>query len=347
MIWAFINKYLGWRNWSVFYYNSIFENLFIFFYIAILEQRLSIDFIAQIILFLIFSLFSTTYGYLINDYADLELDKLHQKNNTFLTDTKKKAVYVILLIFFLMTVFLTPFITKPYFFSIWLLWLFLSTFYSVKPIRFKEKGKLGLAIVIFAQRFLPVLLLLSAFNFFILPDSLLILIYVLIRGATSDMNHQLEDYDNDLDTRTFTSAIEVGKFRFQILFNIMVEQEKIVLFLILLWMAIRMDYFEVVNISLFFLVPAAFILIYLYEISTMLREKKMHNPYAKDKNISQVLLLALPNVVLPVLLLFRLITLEYNYLIFIIIILLIYRLFSVETIKSSGIYRFISKLKGS
>ncbi|HEM49226.1 MAG TPA: hypothetical protein ENO27_03350, partial [Caldithrix sp.] len=200
----YIRKYLGWRNWAVLYYNSIFENLFVFFYIGISTENYSNNFILNILLFLIFSLFSSTYGYLINDMADRDLDKKHGKQNTFSEDSNLRSWSVVFITLILSVFFAIPFLQYNLFIILWGTWLFLATFYSLKPIRFKEWGKAGLIIVVIAQRVLPVLIAFSAFDFKVLPDLIFITLYLFFRGITSDMNHQIQDYENDIRTNTRT-----------------------------------------------------------------------------------------------------------------------------------------------
>ena len=128
---SFIQKYLGWRNWAVLVYNSIFENLFVIFYIALRTTSYNLGYILDIILFLAFSMFSTTYGYLINDFSDVDLDKKHGKNNTFAEDSKFKSILIILLFFILSIVCGYPFIENYAFLPLWVAWMFISTFYSL------------------------------------------------------------------------------------------------------------------------------------------------------------------------------------------------------------------------
>ncbi len=157
---TFVNRYLGWRNWAVVRYNSIFENLFVIFYIALHLQDFSNAFLTDIFLFLLFSVFSTTYGYLINDYADMELDKAHGKPNTFSADSSSKALIICLLFLVLSVFFGLPFSDNAAFALLWLAWIVISTFYSLPPMRLKERGLTGIVFVIAAQRVIPIFLVL-------------------------------------------------------------------------------------------------------------------------------------------------------------------------------------------
>lgn len=226
---------MGWREWAVLTYNSIFENLFIIFYISLRSGDYSLNFIINIIIFLLFSIFSTTYGYLINDFADIDLDKQHGKNNTFSEDSKFKAISVTILFLILSILTGYPFAGNYAFVYLWIAWIIISTFYSLPPLRLKERGKIGLIFVVFAQRLIPVLLVFSAFNFSISGEIIFISIYVFFRGASSDINHQLGDFDNDIETGTTTFAVKLGKKKVRAILRFSLEAEKLLLMIMLVY----------------------------------------------------------------------------------------------------------------
>ncbi len=87
----FIRHYLGWRNWAVLRFNSVLENIYVLFYIALNDRLTAPMFLANGAVFILLSIFSTTYGYLVNDWADKELDARHGKDNTFRHDSAAKA----------------------------------------------------------------------------------------------------------------------------------------------------------------------------------------------------------------------------------------------------------------
>ena len=231
----FLRKYLGWRHWAVLRYNSIFENLFVIFYIALRTTDYSLTFLVDIVVFLLFSVLSTTYGYLINDFADIDLDREHGKTNTFAEDSKPKAISITLLFLGLSILLGYRFAGNDSFSLLWISWVLISTLYSLPPVRLKERGKIGLVFVVLAQRLFPVLLVFSAFRFPISWEIVVLSIYVFFRGASSDINHQLEDFENDIATGTSTFAVETGKKKVAAILRFSLEAEKVMLQAILIY----------------------------------------------------------------------------------------------------------------
>ncbi len=344
----FISKYLGWRNWAVLYYNSIFENIFVFFYIAFSKENFTSHFFISIIFFLLLSVLSTTYGYLINDYADRELDKAHGKANTFENDSNAKALGITVGFLGLALFSAFPFWSNPWFWIVWLGWLLITSLYSLPPIRLKERGRIGLAFVILAQRVLPVLLVFVSFRFYDLPDVLLIIVYILLRGATSDMNHQLEDYENDVSTNTRTSAVEIGKERYQKLFINTLKLERLALFLLLLTMALQFKNVLFREWPVFWLPLLFFIVLWLASVwqtkgdKTGQWELAKINPYHPDKNIYQIIHLVFPNLFLSGFLLFFLLLRNPLYAFFGLFFIVIYRLYDINTLKNSFLKKWIT-----
>ena len=229
-----ISKYLGWRNWAVLNYNAVFENLFVVFYIALIDARYDSQFIVDTLILIVFSIFATTYGYLINDYSDIELDRLHGKANTFKDDSRFKALAILLLIIVLSIISCYPFLGNTYFIVWAVSWFVIATFYSLKPIRLKERGTVGIVFVVMAQRVLPALIIFSVFHFDHWLDISLLLLYILFRGFSSDVNHQLSDYYKDQATGTSTFAVSKGYQRVSRIFYFSLNAERILLALILI-----------------------------------------------------------------------------------------------------------------
>ena len=118
----FIKRYLGFRDWGIFRYNTVIQNSSIFFYIALVQQNYSIIFIEIVLLFFVFSLSLVAYGYLINDFADVDLDKKAGKINVFLGVSHRKALLIITIIFLFMIVSGISFLKNRSFFILWFLW---------------------------------------------------------------------------------------------------------------------------------------------------------------------------------------------------------------------------------
>ncbi len=342
-----IRRYLGWRNWAVFYYNSILENVFIFFIIALARQDFSDTFLLQMLAFILFSLFSTTYGYLINDFADRKLDALHGKPNTFHGDGNLKALVVVAVVLLVSVVCALPFVQKPWFSELWALWFFMATFYSLPPFRFKEKGRIGLVLVVFAQRVIPALILFAAFEFHQPLLLIALLNFVLVKGFNSDIHHQLEDYENDRRTGTRTSAVELGKERLERLFRFALYYERVALFLVLLllgqWTVNFLNWHPVLS---FLPLGTYSTVLFAAGFREMRRGSRVQhiNPFKyAEKDIFQFLHLAFPHVVLPLYFLSIISIKNWHYFIFLIILAVVYRLFDVKVLKSTFIGKLIFK----
>ncbi|HHE54754.1 MAG TPA: hypothetical protein ENL21_03155 [Caldithrix abyssi] len=335
-----INKYMGWRNWAVFRYNSVFENFFILFLIALVDQKRDLVFLKDSLLFILFSIFATTYGYLVNDYSDMELDRQHGKSNTFEKDSKTKAVLVVALIFLLALLTSLPFWDRPYFVGLTLLWFLITSFYSLPPIRLKERGTANIIFVVLAQRLLPVLILFSVFNFWHVPFLITLLSYVFLRGLSSDVNHQLEDYENDLKTGTQTFAVSKGFRRVQNLFFISLQLEKLLLAVVLLQILFSVNFDRFIAKWLCWITAA----IYFVGLGWFLVDKRQWrvNPFhAEERSLNQFLHHAYPSVGLPI---FLNLILVFYYLPFAILLLfqiLIRRLYSVKILTENFAMKFL------
>lgn len=345
-MWAIIKKYLGWRNWAVFTYNSIFENLFVIFYIGLRTQNFSDDFLIDIVIFLLFSIFSTTYGYLINDYADMELDRAHGKPNTFEKDSKVKAFFVSIIFLLISIVCGMHFSANLNFALIWLFWIAISTFYSMPPIRLKERGKAGLLLVVVAQRLLPILLVFTAFNFTEGWEIVLLATYVFFRGASSDINHQLEDYENDIATGTATYTVKKGKSKVEKILRFSLESEKILLVGILILAAKTLIALPVL-LYIFLLLSFTLYLLMYFSSIVMLLKKEVNdvNPFKPSgSSVFQFLHHSYPTVIFTITL--NIVLIYYNWHFFLIFVTIgaLRGLFSISMIKNSFIFKTISRM---
>ncbi len=345
-MYAVIKKYLGWRNWAVFTYNSIFENSFVIFYIALRTQNYSTEFVIDILYFILFSIFSTSYGYLVNDFADIDLDRRHGKKNTFSEDSKLLAGIVVLISLILSAIAAIPFIHNQYFLILWLLWFLISTFYSLPPLRLKERGKTGLIFVVFAQRLLPILLVFAVFEFNFPFEIILLSLYVLLRGLSSDINHQIEDLESDRKTATKTFAVEAGNQTVRRIFRLNLEMEKILLIAVLMLFVVQLRHLPLILYIFLLFLALIYFVAYVYGMRLVLSEKSTVdvNPFVRDKKtIFQFMHHAYPSVVLPLGLNVFLIYFSGYYLIILSLQLILRKMYSISMIKESFIYKSIVK----
>ncbi len=338
-------KYIGWRNWAVFRYNSVFENLFILFLIALIDQHKELLFLRDSLLFLLFSIFATTYGYLINDYSDMELDRLHGKSNTFEEDSKQKAGLIVVLTLLLALLTSIPFWNRPYFVGLTIFWFLITTFYSLPPIRLKERGTANIIFVVMAQRLLPVLILFSVFTFWSHALVITILIYVFFRGLSSDLNHQLEDYENDLQTGTRTFVVSKGYQRVQKIFWVSLHLEKFLLVVVLIQASFLFHFKQPVAKWIWGVTLA----MYLSGLLWYLLDKRQweFNPFdAEVRSLNQFLHHAYPSVGLPVAL-NLILSIDYlPYLSLLLFQIFYRRLFSLEILTNNFLVNLLMKSMG-
>ncbi len=342
-----LKKYFGWRNWAVVRYNAFFENIFVVFYIVLCSGGDEWGWLMRILLFALLSVSATTYGYLVNDLADIELDKEHGKINTFAGDSRAKAVGVVFSVLLLTLLLAAPFFSSAVFVVIFLLWLILSSAYSLPPFRLKEKGALGLIVVVFAQRLLPVLLVFAAFHFTNIYEIMLLAAYVLFRGLSSDVNHQVEDYRNDMATTTNTFAVEQGIRKAQRVLRFTLEAEKFLLLIILIYFVLILRNIAAYQYGLLLLLIAPYIVLLAVSYVVILKSKETVdvNPFkGEERNLFQFLHHAYPSVLLALGLNFIVALHRPSF--FILLLLLVwYRgLFKVATLNNSFVFQSFKRL---
>jgi 4-hydroxybenzoate polyprenyltransferase len=244
-------------------------------------------------------------------------------------------------------VFAIPFLGNTIFLILWAAWILMTTAYSVKPIRLKERGSIGLVDVVLAQRVMPILLVFAAFGYSKTGDVLLITIYILFRGLASDINHQIEDYQQDWKTATRTFAVSKGYGRTRKIFYFVLECEKLLLLFILIVMLIRLHDQSGMTIHPFLTLPFVYIAAYLYSIYRIIRGR-WENPFGtREKSIFQFIHHPFPSVILPLFLLCNLMVYNLVYGLLLILFLQNKRLLNKETIVNSYPYTLLKKISSS
>jgi 4-hydroxybenzoate polyprenyltransferase len=343
----FLRKYLGWRHWAVFYYNAVLENLFVVFYIALAQERYAGAFVLDTLVLLVFSILATTYGYLINDFSDIELDRQHGKANTFENDSRAKAVTVLLAVIVLSVLSCYPLWQRPYFVPLALVWFLIATFYSLKPVRLKERGTVGIVFVVMAQRVLPVLIIFATFRFWHLGDVLLLTLYILFRGLSSDVNHQLQDYHRDRQTGTATFAVSKGYRTVRRLFYFSLSSERILLAVILVYMNLRLPLeFWWAKGWLYLLSAIYFAALTVFWLRSLRHPaERQANPFEPGRrDLVQFLHHAYPSVLLPVGLNVLLTFMYLPFFALLLIQIMAKRLYSTDIIKNNFLVRTIVKI---
>ncbi len=220
---------LSHRNFGLIRYNSVWQNSAALLTLALWRVPLSPAFLGRVGLFFLFSSLMTAYGYLVNDLADVELDRRHGKSNAFAETSKGRAALLLLALLALGALTARPFLRRPVFAALWALWLGLATFYSLPPLRLKGHGLTGLCATVLAQQTLPLLLLLAAFDTPWSPLGLAFGVFATLRGLSSDLGHQVRDYANDARTETRTFAVRLGYAQSARLYALSLEAERLAL----------------------------------------------------------------------------------------------------------------------
>ena len=300
-----IKTNIRWKDWGIDKIPVLFS---ICFYLIFINGRSAQTNISDFFVFLFFSVVSTLYGFGINDYADLEIDRIHGKRNIFfyLSGYKKNIVLIMLSLFVLVSGLY--FIRKPYFIVLWIIQLFIATFYSLPPIRFKERGTIGLIIPFFAQLVLPTLICFSIFGEVFSLVCLYFLIYSIFKGGAYDIGHQFHDHILDSKTNTTTFAVKHGKKIVLYLFNIFLVLERIffLFILIMLLNTIRID-LQSFYFNPFFIALSIDIILLILVFMEEIRKKSVVDPYFDDiRGLGNILHVIFPNVIFPLLILFAL-----------------------------------------
>lgn len=160
----------------------------------------------------LFAIFFLAFGYAINDFSDREIDRRVGKTNA-IAELPSKAGITILAGLFIVGFAWLP-VKNLRSINLAALAYFFIIFYSMPPIRFKERGVLGLIVAAASQRTLPALLFFDAYNHWQLDTMLLSLLFLFI-GLRWIMGHQLWDFENDLRSGVKTYATATGKSRLE------------------------------------------------------------------------------------------------------------------------------------
>jgi 4-hydroxybenzoate polyprenyltransferase len=220
---------LSWRYWGLVRYNSVWQNVAVFFYVGLARQWFDLAYVRDVGLFLVFSMTLTAYGYLINDLADVELDRRAGKPNAFHGASRTRATLVMVVLFGVMVVCGLPFVRQPAFLPLWVAQTLAATFYSLPPVRFKERGVLGLVATITAQQPLPAAMAFAALGHLRTWGALVFIAYITLRGICSDVGHQLRDRERDAAAGAQTFAVHYGQKVIARVYGLSLELETLLL----------------------------------------------------------------------------------------------------------------------
>jgi 4-hydroxybenzoate polyprenyltransferase len=224
-------RLFGWRSWGLVRYNSIWQNVAALLYVSLRRQWFGLDYIRDVGLFLILSLTGTAYGYLVNDLADIELDRRAGKPNVFRSPgvSRTRAALIVAVVFGVMVVCGLPFVHRPDFLPLWIVWVLSATFYSLPPVRLKERGVLGLVATIAAQQPIPAAMAFAVLGHLRTWGALAFIAYITLRGICSDVGHQMRDRSQDEAAGATTFAVRRGHVVIARIYGLSLELETLLL----------------------------------------------------------------------------------------------------------------------
>jgi 4-hydroxybenzoate polyprenyltransferase len=332
---------VSWRNWGVLRYNSIWQNLAVLFYLSLVGQLYSLENLALIFLFIVFSTVMTAFGYLVNDLADLDLDRRQGKTNAFAKTGYRKGWVIVGVVTVFGILLGWPFLSNLWFTGLWLLWIFAAITYSLPPFRLKERGLTGLATTIAAQQTLPTAMLFAIFGDLFSIAALIFILFATVRGFSSDVSHQMREIPLDASTDTATFAVRIGKESVERIYSASLEAERMFLGLVVLLLLLDVPLVELpggVLISPIWPLALIYLPLYVLTSGSSLRafqKKDLEgaDPYDEARQSTRRDALhfihhTLPSVLLPLYLVLIMSSFYWPSLVFAVILFLLYGLYS-------------------
>ncbi len=174
----------------------------------LLFETQDVEFVSPLVVLAVYMGFISSYGYALNSYVDRHQDREAGKPETlvFLSD---RCIRLAILAFAAVSLVL-PFLAA----DVWVAGVGIATFglataYSIKPLRLKERGILGVIAAAVVQRPMPFLLFAMAVGL-ITPLTWYLLGHLTMLGLSGIVTHQLTDFARDRRVGVKTWAAVVG-----------------------------------------------------------------------------------------------------------------------------------------
>jgi 4-hydroxybenzoate polyprenyltransferase len=204
-----LKNLIRWEDWA---FDKILPLFLIVSYVSLAYGEFGTRYIHDFICLLILAAASAVYGFLVNDFSDRDLDPQQGKPNVFSRLDRRRVLLILGSVLGLVTLASLRFWQRAWFLPLWILWLLDATFYSLPPLRLKERGAFGLWAPALAQFTLPNLIFFAALGHFGGMDMWAFAIYVGAKGMSIALSQQLADLANDAQTNTATYAVRRGRF---------------------------------------------------------------------------------------------------------------------------------------
>ncbi len=310
-----IQSFVRWGDWGA---GKIPVLCTVACYVGLVTGSASyLGFATDLALFLIFAAVHSALGYVVNDWGDRKLDALHGKPNAFAHLTQVQGIVALGTVSALALLSGLPFVCRPAFLPLWIGWAAFALANSLRPIRLKERGALGLCASFVAQWSLPICLVFSVFGRFGRWDMIVVALAVTASGATLEIAHQRWDRFRDAGTRTSTLGARMSTTKLDRTFAAAILCDKAAVGVVVATATLML---QSVTLLGWTLRPGAPLLglytimvgVSLVEMERAWRRGETLDPYySEDRTVSKLLHETFPNLILPTYL-FGLAT--YNYL---------------------------------
>lgn len=198
------------------------------------------------------------FGYAINDYSDMEVDRNVGKPNWMIRLSPSMRL-LFLCSLFVLGIGLVPIEGELLQLALVVTSYLFAIFYSLPPVRFKERDVWGLLVSATAQRTFPSLVFFNTFTHWSLDALLICVLYSLI-GLRWIIIHQILDADNDRRSGVRTFAAISGPNRLRQFLIILFPVEIVTLVLTLLSFAAALPWILVACVPyLLWLILVSFI----------------------------------------------------------------------------------------
>lgn len=180
------------------------------YYVALSQPFPGIDLIREMAVLLLLLCLYASLGHIVNSYCDREIDMVAGKANTLASVSEHyRQILVILIVITSLVTILLVYIKQPVILLLFYLAITIAAFYSLPPVRLKERGIFGLIAAAVAQRTLPVAIVFHALGDWGWPAVVLCVLSTLI-GMRYIIVHQIQDESADLLAHVQTVATTRG-----------------------------------------------------------------------------------------------------------------------------------------
>lgn len=204
---AFVLDLVRWKAW---YDSKLPFFLLCMYYAAMSTESTGLPVVHDMaVLFLLLCLYAS-FGYVVNSLSDRSVDMAAHKSNALarMSDKSAQALVGTLAVGGVLATLLT-YRNQPSVAALFGLAFLTAAAYSLPPIRFKERGMLGLLVSAIAQRALPVVIVFQALGMWDWTALALCVLSMLI-GLRSIIVHQIVDEEADVRAHVRTVATVKG-----------------------------------------------------------------------------------------------------------------------------------------